>query len=96
MVAQTLKNAEPLNTIYIPGNPSTQCRHRWRMVGVKDKDGNRIKLKCHKIGGRVHTTPEDVDRFIVALSDDAAPVDDRDDMARRGREAGKALEALGC
>lgn len=97
MYSDKLENAEPLSTIRIPGNPSLPTRHRWRLQGVLDANAKRIRLECWKIGGRLVTTPEAVDRFIVALSADADAVEheSESDVARRNRETRRALEAIG-
>ena len=91
-----LKNAEPLRKISIPGAPSNQTRHRWALSGVLAPNGQRVKLQTWKIGGRLVTTPEAVESFILALSGDAPAAEADDAVSRRGREAGRALEALGC
>lgn len=107
MVAEKLQNAEPLHSIAIPGNPSLATRHRWRLNGIVHH-GERIRLEAWRVGGRLVTTPEAVDAFIVALTAEPEreadpPREDRkgskrdaEDLARRGQQAGKALEALGC
>lgn len=93
----SLRNAEPLRTIVIPGDPSIPTRHRWHLTGVRTPSGDRVRLQAWRCGGKLMTTPEAVAAFIDALSGDHAPASEsHDDAVRRGREAGRALEALGC
>lgn len=101
MVGENLKNAEPLHSIAIPGNPSLATRHRWRLSGVLAKNGRRVKLECWRVGGKLLTTSEAIDRFIVALSasPDDAPAEDCPTGAerrRRAHEAAAALEEMGA
>jgi hypothetical protein len=92
----SLRNAEPLRSIAIPGDPSIPTRHRWALTGVRAPSGERVRLQAWRAGGKLLTTPEAVERFILALSGDAPASEADDAVIRRGREAGRALEALGC
>ncbi len=93
-----LENAKPLRSIPIPGDPSNPTRTRWVLHGILNARGERVKLQAWKIGGRLMTTELAIDQFLERLNcnhvDDHPPTDE--EIVRRGREAGKALEALGC
>lgn len=93
-----LENAKPLRSIRIPGDPSNPTRTRWVLHGVKNIRGERVKLQAWKIGGRLMTTELALDQFLAELNSEQSDADavSADDIVRRGREAGKALEALGC
>lgn len=39
-----------------PGRPSTNCLWRWCRRGVKARDGQRVRLKHLRIGGKIFTT----------------------------------------
>lgn len=91
-----LEHAKPLRTIAIPGHPSNPTRTRWVLSGVLNSRGERVKLRAWKVGGRLMTTELAVDQFLSQLNCDH--IDDHetpDAVARRGRDAGKALAALG-
>lgn len=91
-----LDRAEPLRSIRIPGSPSNPTRTRWVLTGIKNAAGERIRLRAWKVGGRLMTTPLDVDHFLTALNGEHVADESDADVARRGREAGRALQALGC
>lgn len=95
-LASYLKFAEPLRSIAIPGNPSIQTRHRWALTGVLAPDGHRVKLQTWRVGGRVVSTPEAVEQFLLAINGDA-PASEADTAAarRRGHDVDQAMEALG-
>lgn len=82
----------------IPGRPSAQTVTRWMLSGIIGPDGKRLKLASFKVAGRRYITREAVAAFIAASNGDAErrPKSAFDDSARRSREAGAALEALGC
>lgn len=70
---------------------------RWKDTGVIGADGERIKLKSTRIGGRIYVRLSDLQAFLNRLnSRDDSPRETDADRLRRSREAGKALEALGC
>lgn len=78
-----------------PGRPSVPTVVRWILSGVIGPDGQRLKLASFKTGGRRFVTREAVAEFIAASNSEPVkpPIDD---SARRSREAGRALESLGC
>lgn len=78
-----------------PGRPAIQTVTRWILSGIIGPDGQRLKLASFKSGGRRYTTREAVAEFIAASNGE--PVKPTvDDSARRSREAGRALQDLGC
>ncbi|MDX1968995.1 MAG: DUF1580 domain-containing protein [Planctomycetaceae bacterium] len=95
-LSNSLKSARPLRSIEIPGDPSIPTRHRWALTGIVAPDGHRVRLQTWRVGGKLMTTPEAVERFILALSGDAPAVEADDAIARRGEQAARALEKLGC
>jgi hypothetical protein len=48
--------------------PDLQAMRRWYTKGVKSADGSKLKLEIVKVGGRVYTSVEAVQRFISAQS----------------------------
>jgi hypothetical protein len=45
---------------------------RWILAGVKDRDGNRIKLQAKRLPGRWVVTDDTISEFIEALTNDRA------------------------
>ena len=78
---------------YIPGRPQVATLWRWATRGVRG-----VRLETCIVGGRRMTTPAMIEAFLRALNDGSPMSDALDDAdgARRAKEAGKALEALGC
>ena len=70
--------------------PHVATLHRWCLKGTRG-----VKLRSWLVGGVRCTDAEAVEEFLLALNRDNSDVDS-DDTARRGREAGEALETLGC
>lgn len=83
---------------FIPGRPCKSTIFRWADLGVLDGSGKRVKLKTYRIGGRILARLSDLKMFLDTLNADRTeqPAESEAEIARRGREAGKALEALGC
>ncbi len=70
---------------------------RWSDRGVLDPNGNRVYLKTWRAGGQRVLTQASAEAFLAALNPGKSVSDvNNDDTARRGREAGEALEKLGC
>jgi len=78
---------------YIPGRPHVATVWRWATRGTRG-----VRLETCIVGGRRMVTPAMIEAFLRRLNDGSPISDALDDadVARRGREAGKALEALGC
>lgn len=87
-----LKSAMPLNQAadLFSHRPHIATMHRWCLRGCRG-----IRLRSWMQGGVRVTTPAAVEEFLLALNRDD-PAEDADDTARRSREAGAALEKLGC
>ncbi|WP_422931373.1 hypothetical protein [Singulisphaera sp. PoT] len=69
---------------------------RWRDHGICDRAGNRIRLRCCRVGGRWFVRPDDWDRFISALNSDpsempASPIA----PSHTAEAAARELERLG-
>lgn len=54
----------PIDRLLPQINPSRATVHRWSTVGVVARDGERVKLRTTKIGGRVFVTDEDLAEFV--------------------------------
>jgi hypothetical protein len=52
-----------------PGRPSTNCLWRWCRRGVLSRNGQRVRLEHVRIGGKIFTTAEWVERFGKALAE---------------------------
>lgn len=52
-----------------PTRPSANAVWRWCRRGLKARSGKRVYLKHVRVGGRVFTTAEDVNRFFVELAE---------------------------
>ena len=72
--------------------PHVATLHRWATKGARG-----VKLASWLRGGVRVTPPKAVEQFLRDLNTGADDPDDSpSDAARRSREAGKALEALGA
>lgn len=80
---------------FFPGRPSLSTLWRWSLQGVKGPNGDRVKLRTIKSGGRVFVSREAVDAFLAAMNGDAEPQETETEVTRRSREARAALEKLG-
>jgi hypothetical protein len=70
---------------------------RWANDGVRGPSGDRIRLETLRVGGRRLVTMAALNRFLTRLNADVvADEATADDAARRAKQSGKALEALGC
>ncbi len=101
----TLSDALPLTQalreFFPPGRSgntialSTACR--WIHRGVLSPSGRRVRLSAVRVGGVTYVRPSDAERFLLALNEgmpeDVGETDA--DVARRGKAASQALEALG-
>jgi len=86
--AMTLKQA----AAYFPRRPHIATIWRWCTNGC-----HGVKLESWMIGGMRVTTPAAIEEFLQALNADRDPPRESEaDRLRRAREAGRALEALGC
>jgi hypothetical protein len=94
-IAQQYREAIPLNRAvdFVPGRPNISTLWRWATKGVRG-----VRLGTIIVGGRRMTTPDMIETFLRALNSGEPLADELDaaDLARRGREAGAALEKLGC
>lgn len=52
-----------------PGRPSTNCLWRWCRRGVLSRSGQRVRLEHVRIGGKIFTTVEAVEKFGKALAE---------------------------
>jgi len=79
---------------FVPGRPNTSTVWRWCSRGVRG-----VKLQTFFVGGRRMTSKRFIAEFLERLNAGNPAADEHADVQRRGREAGKALEALealGC
>ena len=59
-----------------PGRPSANAVWRWCRKGILSRSGKRIRLNHVRVGGRIFTDPESLDRFFVEVAEaDAAHFD---------------------
>lgn len=87
-----------------PGRPSANAIWRWCRKGVKSRSGQRIRLKHVRIGGRIFTDAESLQRFFaeVAEADNAyfdrsvetVPLPRPENLARRQRQIDQAEAEL--
>jgi hypothetical protein len=61
-----------------PGRPSTNCMWRWCRKGVKSRNGERIRIKHVRMGGKIYTTAGWIAEFGKRLADSDAEYFDRD------------------
>jgi hypothetical protein len=68
---------------------------RWGLNGLKRPDGRKVRLEIFKIGGRMATTRQAINRFVDALNDreETATTMPRT-SGRRQKAATRAGEAL--
>jgi hypothetical protein len=93
-LANEYQNALSINEIakLVPGRPHTATIWRWITRGVKGR-----KLASITVGGRRLVTLAALEEFLFAPTSSATTTESDDvDTIRRAREAGKALESLGC
>ncbi len=100
-----LKGALPLSRAareYFPigrsGNPLHKSTLiRWHLHGLRNSEGQRVRLGAFKIGTEYYTDRDSCERFLSALNQDNKSLSDNTDreMSQLGREASKALEAMG-
>lgn len=83
---------------FIPGRPNKSTVFRWVQSGVNAPDGERIRLRSTRIGGRIFARLADLEQFLARLNADHndTPAETDADRLRRSREAAAALEAMGC
>jgi hypothetical protein len=102
----TLSDAVPLTQAlrrFFPpgrtGNPvHLSTALRWIHRGIVASNGERVRLSALKIGGQTYITAAAAEAFVLALNAGSAAAQDHADadFSRRAKEAGAALEALGC
>jgi len=51
-----------------PGKPHPSAVWRWCRKGVRTRSGGRIRLEHIRVGGRLFTSREALDRFFVAVA----------------------------
>lgn len=82
---------------FVPGRPHKSTIFRWIQLGVVAPNGERIKLETNRVGGRIFVKLSDLQTFLNRLNErDDEPRESDAERLRRSREAGRALEALGC
>jgi hypothetical protein len=52
-----------------PGRPSTNCLWRWCRRGVKSRNGEKVRLRHIRIGGKIFTTRRWLDVFGQQLAE---------------------------
>lgn len=90
----------------VPGRPHVSTIWRWMKKGASSARG-RVKLTYYRVGGRIYTTPADIDAFVARLTEidqaespeaETVAPEVRDDR-RRERDieaAERRLAASGC
>jgi len=51
-----------------PGRPSVNCLWRWCRRGVKSRSGARVQLEHRRVGGKILTTKDWLDSFLLKLT----------------------------
>ena len=82
----------PLLARMIGHRPSPATVWRWTTHGIKAGD-RRVKLRATKIGGKLHATPDDIQRFI--REQNPPTPDEADEQAERSPETERRLAAAG-
>ena len=94
-LTETLRDAITLSQAvdFVPRRPHVATIWRWATKGCRG-----IKLQTWMSGGTRVTTPAAIEEFLHRLNaGDSSDTGDLDaDSSRRSKEAGKALESLGC
>ena len=93
MTAEKLQTLLPLLERTLGHRPSPATVWRWCHKGVK-ANGERVRLRSVRIGGKVYATVEDVQRFITAQN----PTEDQDEVQpdlERSAETTRQLESAG-
>lgn len=77
-----------------PTCPSVATVWRWILNGVRGPGGDLVYLEAQRLGRRRFVTREAIDRFIAAFNEPRF----LGAIARQeaAKEAGQALESLGC
>jgi hypothetical protein len=52
----------------VPGHPHASTLWRWSRRGIKARDGSRVRLEHVRLGGKVFTSREAIERFGAALA----------------------------
>ena len=52
-----------------PGHPSANAVWRWCRKGVLSRSGQRIRLDHVRVGGRIFTTAQKLERFFTAVAE---------------------------
>jgi hypothetical protein len=81
------------------GKPAhTSVLTRWADRGIRARNGERVYLKTWRVGGQRMTTQAAIEEFLLALNAGTLAAQEHADadFARRAKEAGAALEKLGC
>ena len=87
-----------------PGRPSVQSIGRWLMRGILATDGTRVRLASQKVGGRRVVSQVAIKEFLAAINKEAGGLSDaratgtaiKDESTIRAKQAGHALDGLGC
>lgn len=105
MVVETIKNAKCLAHAardWLPTGRNGNAMHpsvltRWGDRGIL-VNGKRVFLETWRVGGQRVTTQAAVETFLSLLNENTPSEERRvaDDSARRAKQAGKALEAIGA
>ena len=85
-----------------PGRPHTSCVWRWCRQGIKARSGKRIRLDHVRVGGRIFTSAQALDRFFSAVAQADAkhfdsPASPRTRLTPRApRQRARAIEQGRC
>jgi len=52
-----------------PGRPSSCTIWRWCRNGIKARNGEQIRLRHFRVGGRIYTTPDALETFFIDVAD---------------------------
>ncbi len=85
MIAEQLTLADAAKKC--PGRPSANAVWRWCRKGVKSRGGRIIRLQHIRVGGRIYTTAEALEKFFSGLADADSAYFDRSSNASNHLEA---------
>lgn len=80
----------------VPGRPHVATLQRWRLNGIRDPHGKRVKLRATRVGGKLMLSRADIHDFLNRLNPEHSAAESSASASEPGRAAGRALEALGC
>jgi hypothetical protein len=94
MADEKLQRLLPLLAQMLGHRPSPATVWRWKNHGVKAGD-RRVKLRAVKIGGKLYSTPGDVQQFIDEQNPSVDSGSDADTPDERPTETTDRLETAG-